>query len=81
MTYKLNPEIAKIASPVQIVWNGEEGNHVDRLLNCGDRKEWFFSSGREACEAVFDKHFNTMEYRAIDNHINILVYHFIEPTV
>lgn len=78
MDYKLNPEIGKIASKVRIIWNGEAGNRPDRLIKIAQPQTWEFESGRRACEAIFDKKLNVLEYRAIDSRIDISVYEFCE---
>lgn len=81
MNYKINPEIAKIESPVKIVWDGETGNSPNRLRLTGQHKEWAFESGKKACEAVFDEHLNVMSYKVVNGSVEIKVYSFMEPVI
>ena len=57
MTYKLNPEIGKISSPIK------------RFLPNG--RELMFSSGAEAMEAVFEKQLVVDEIAAVDSVVEI----------
>ena len=57
MTYKLNPELRKIRSPVTLIFpDGMEKN---------------FESGREIANAVFDKHYLIDEIKADGNVIKL----------
>ncbi len=79
MTYKLNPEVRRILSPVCITWNGTSGNREDRLEQTAPAQQWHFASGADAAEAVFDRHFNILSYRASGDTVDIVVYEFMEP--
>ena len=57
MTYKLNPEIRKIESPVVLVKP--------------DGQKLKYTSGDLAAEAVFDKQYVVKALRAVDNTIEI----------
>ena len=57
MTYKLNPEIGKISSPIK--------------LFLPDGRELMFSSGAEAMEAVFEKQLVVDEIAAVDSVVEI----------
>ncbi|MBQ9360943.1 MAG: hypothetical protein IJT96_07885 [Lachnospiraceae bacterium] len=61
MTYKLNPEIEKIISPV-VVTDG--------------KNRWEFANGRKAEEAVFDKQYNITSYRAMGDTVEVSVEEF-----
>ncbi|MBQ8095454.1 MAG: hypothetical protein IJ242_18015 [Clostridia bacterium] len=80
MTYKLNPEIGKIESPVKIIWNGKRGNGITEIPNAGESQCWMFENGKEAVDAVFEQHFNVTAYRANGSTIEIEVYEFMEPS-
>ena len=56
MTYKINPEVEKILSPIKLVL--ENG---DALM---------FEDGKHLSEAVFDKHYNIRSYEAKNNYSN-----------
>ena len=58
MTYKLNPEVEKIISPV-VVTDG--------------KNRWEFANGRKAEEAVFDKQYNITSYRAMGDTVEVSV--------
>ena len=58
MTYKLNPEVEKIISPV-VVTDG--------------KNRWEFANGRKAEEAVFDKRYNITSYRAMGDTVEVSV--------
>lgn len=81
MTYRINPEIAKIESPVKIIWAGETGNSPNQLRLTDEHNEWTFDSGKKACEAVFDKQYNVLGYKAVNSSVEINVYSFMEPVV
>ena len=57
MTYKLNPEIGKIQSPVVIIFPG------------GERREYI--DGAAVAEDVFDKGFIVESLRAVENTVEI----------
>ena len=59
MTYKLNPEIGKIRSPIK--------------LFLPDGREMAFSSGVEAVEAVFEKQLIVESLEAVDSVVEIRV--------
>ena len=61
MTYKLNPEIEKIISPV-VVTDG--------------KNRWEFANGRKAEEAVFDKQYNIISYKAEGDKVEVSVEEF-----
>ena len=58
MTYKLNPEVEKIISPV-VVTDG--------------KNRWEFANGRKAEETVFDKQYNITSYRAMGDTVEVSV--------
>ena len=64
MTYKINPEVEKILSPVRLVF--EDGRTMD------------FQSGRELAETVFDKHYNIRSYCVKEGYLVISVCEFVE---
>lgn len=57
MTYKLNPELRKIRSPIILVFP--------------DGTEKFLTSGAMIANAVFDKRYDTAEITAKDNMIRL----------
>lgn len=57
MTYKLNPEVRKIGSPVTLIFP--------------DGTEKIFKSGSEVESAVFDKHYIITEITAEDSKIKL----------
>ena len=57
MTYKLEPALSRITSPV--------------LLTFPDGKEQKYSSGEEVCDVVFTRKYNAAEIRAVGNMVNI----------
>ena len=57
MTYKLNPEIAKIVSPVILIFP--------------DESRCMYSSGKEVTEAVFDEKYRIKTIRAKDDAVEI----------
>ena len=57
MTYKLEPGLARITSPV--------------LLIFPDGKEQKFESGKKACDAVFDHRYHAVEILAEQNTVHI----------
>lgn len=79
MTYRLNPEIRKIISPVTVVWNGQCGNSEKALTDCGDNMVFEFDNGNSACDYNFGRHFNVLSYEALDGRMVICVYEFMEP--
>ncbi len=81
MTYRINPEIRKIHAPVIIRWNGEYGNSDKNLAKGIESAEFEFQNGEEACDHVFDRHFNTKCYCIKDGKIEIQVYEFLEPSL
>lgn len=64
MTYKINPEVEKIKSPVRLI--------------CDDGTDKMFTSGKELADAVFDKHYNISSYTVRDGYLEICVYEFVE---
>ncbi len=78
MTYRLNPEIAKIQSPVRIRWNGISGRDSGHCLSIGTPETWEFDNGNDAAAAVFDRHFNVISYRAENDTVVIEVFEFVE---
>ena len=59
MTYKLNPEIGKIVSPVVLIFPD------------GERKKYL--TGAAVCEAVFDRRFLVKAVRAVENTVEIVL--------
>lgn len=59
MTYKLNPAIKKIVSPVVIVFED------------GHRRE--FSDGKSAASAIFDKHYIVTCIKAINDVVELTI--------
>ena len=59
MTYKLEPGLSRIISPVVVI------------VPDGDRKE--YDSGAEACEDFFDHSYRVDKIRAVDNKIEIIL--------
>ena len=57
MTYKLEPGLARITSPVFL------------LFPSGEKME--FENGEKACETVFDKRWKVTEMRAVNDEIEI----------
>ena len=66
MTYKLEPGLARITSPVRVIMSGEI-------------KE--FESGLAATEAEFDKKWRVVELRAVENVIEIVLEQMDAPIV
>lgn len=64
MTYKINPEVEKILSPIKLVF--EDGTSAD------------FSDGKTLAAAVFDKHYNIVSYCVKDKYLEITVVEFVE---
>lgn len=64
MTYKMNPEVEKILSPIKLVFENGDAEMYD--------------DGRHLARAVFDKHYNISSYEVKDNCIEIRVYEFYE---
>ncbi len=59
MTYKLNPEIGKIQSPIVLI------------LPDGERKKYI--NGVAVCEAVFNKMLLIETVRAVENTVEIIL--------
>ena len=59
MTYKLNPSIARITSPL--------------ILTLPDGSKREYENGEQAAEAVFDRHYVIDEISAVDSRIVISV--------
>lgn len=57
MTYKIEPGLGRIMSPI--------------LLRFPDGHTASFSSGEEACRAVYDRKYHVVEMRAVENTIEI----------
>ena len=64
MTYKINPEVEKILSPIKLIF--EDGDFQ------------VFESGKQLARAVFDKHYNIRTYEIKDDYLEIRVYEFFE---
>ena len=64
MTYKINPEVEKILSPIKLVLENGESQ--------------MFESGKRLAQAVFDKHYNIQSYEVKENYLEIRVYEFYE---
>lgn len=64
MTYKINPEVEKILSPIVLVFE--------------DRPSMKFTDGKELAAAVFDKHYNIVSYEVVDGWLEIAVQEFVE---
>lgn len=64
MTYKINPEVEKILSPIKLVLENGESQ--------------MFESGKQLAQAVFDKHYNIQSYEVKENYLEIRVYEFYE---
>ena len=79
VSYKLNPEVGKIQSPITLIWNGYSGNSEASAVKTAEEQRWNFSDGKTASEAVFDKHFNIIGYKAVEGTVEITVYEFMEP--
>lgn len=65
MTYKLEPSLARISSPVILILPG------------GEKKE--YENGTEVCRAVFKHRYRVVEVRAIENKIKISLEESDEP--
>ena len=57
MTYKLEPGLGRIMSPI--------------LLRFPDGHTAFFSSGVEVCRAVYDRKYRVVEMKAVENMVEI----------
>ena len=57
MTYKLEPGLGRIMSPI--------------LLSFPDGHTASFSSGEEACRAVYDRRYRVVEMRAVENTVEV----------
>ena len=64
MTYKMNPEVEKILSPVKLVLENGESQ--------------MFESGKVLAGTVFDKHYNILSYEVKEHYLEIRVYEFYE---
>lgn len=64
MTYKINPEVEKILSPIKLIF--EDGDFQ------------VFENGKQLAQAVFDKHYNIRTYEIKDDYLEIRVYEFFE---
>lgn len=64
MTYKINPEVEKILSPIKLVLENGESQ--------------MFENGKQLAKAVFDKHYNIQSYEVKENYLEICVYEFYE---
>ncbi len=64
MTYKMNPEVEKILSPVKLLFENGESQ--------------MFESGKDLAKAVFDKHYNILSYEVKEQYLEIRVYEFYE---
>ena len=56
MTYKLEPGLERITSPIVLIFP----DHTES-----------FSSGEEACKAAFDKRWRVVEIRAVESTVEI----------
>lgn len=59
MTYRLNPAIEKIISPIVIVF--KDGQRIE------------FSDGKSAASAVFDKHYIVTCVRAVRDRVELTI--------
>ena len=66
MTYKIEPGIARISSPVVLVYP--------------DMTESRYENGLAATQAVFDKSYRVVEIRAVDYEIELVLEKVIAPT-
>lgn len=67
MTYKLNPAIEKITSPVSL------------LLPDGTRQD--YKSGKLVCEAVYDQRYTVKEIRAVENTVELTLEEMTVPMI
>ena len=67
MTFKLEPGLARITSPIILLFP----DHTTRR----------FSSGEDACKVVFDRKWRVMEIRAKDDEIELLVEEMTVPEI
>lgn len=67
MTYKLEPGLGRIMSPI--------------LLCFPDGRTANYSSGEEACRAVYDRKYRVVEMRAVDNTVEIRVEEMPVPEI
>ena len=56
MTYKLNPALSKIKSPIVLIADSIKTNYAD---------------GNELVQAVFEKKYAVESIRAVENHVEI----------
>ena len=64
MTYKMNPEVAKILSPIKLLFENGESQ--------------VFENGEQLVKAVFDKHYNILSYEVKEQYLEIRIYEFYE---
>lgn len=67
MTYRLEPGLARILSPI--------------TLHFPDHTTCRFSSGEELTGTVFDKRYRVVEMRAVDNTVEIRVEEMAVPEI
>lgn len=67
MTYKLEPGLGRIKSPIVLIFPD------------GHREE--YTSGSDVVEAVFEKKYQVVEIRAVENIVEIVVEEVTAPIV
>lgn len=67
MTYKLEPGLGRIMSPI--------------LLRFPDGHTASFSSGEEACRAVYDRKYRVVEMRAVENMVEVRAEEMTTPII
>ena len=67
MTYKLEPGLGRITSPITLLF--PDGHTAS------------FSSGEEACRAVYDRKYRVVEMRAVENTVEIRVEEMTTPII
>lgn len=67
MTYKLEPGLGRIMSPITL------------LFPTGAKKK--YQSGKEVCEMVFDRNYRVTEIRAAGDRIEIKLEHTTTPII
>lgn len=67
MTYKIEPGLGRIMSPVVLLF--PDGHTAS------------FPSGEEACRAVYDRKYRVVEMRAVDNTVEIKLEPITTPII
>ena len=67
MTYKIEPGLGRIMSPVVLLFS--------------DGHTAFFSSGEEACRAVYNRKYRVVEMRAVENVVEIKLESMTTPII